>query len=378
MMVARERATWRIGRRELVAMLGGVVLYGGLSWLTNVFRLQAADLQIRPGVAVPIVFGFVFGPVVGFVTGAVGNLFVDLMSGLLPYAAVQPTGQAILDFLRYYLLNWQVGNGIMGLIPGLAALAYRRYFTWRDQLRALLIAALGIVVGIGFASLLHMFVDLTVTLDSAIHDYFIPVIRVNLVNAVVLVPIVLYNYERFDLSSLGWLRSGLMRRLSLAILISAALPVALLGLFLTQQTMHSFSTSPAQLWAKLGFTVLITLLFTITNAALLAQSMSRPLLRVTQAAQAMEAGQLSSDQAGDLEATGGADEISRLSQVFGRMAKEVILREERLKKQVEELRIEIDQTKKARQVSEITDTDYFRALRSKAEQLRQRSQKEET
>jgi hypothetical protein len=37
---------------------------------------------------------------------------------------------------------------------------------------------------------------------------------------------------------------------------------------------------------------------------------------------------------------------------------------------VQELKIEIDQVKKARQVAEITETDYFRELTSKAQRLR--------
>jgi energy-coupling factor transport system substrate-specific component len=368
----RERATWRIGRRELLAMLVGSVLYGGLSWLTNIFPLGAADLQIRPGVAVPIVFGFVFGPVVGFVTGALGNFMGDLVSGLLPYYAVEPMGNALVDGLRSYLVNWQIGNGLMGLIPGLAALFHRRYFTLKEQLRALVFVVLGVVIGIGFAAFTHVYVDLTVDLSAALQFFFIPVVRVNLINAVILVPILLFNYERFDLRSTEWVRSVLMRRLSIAILISAALPVGLLGLFLTQQA-RGATASPSELTFKLLFTVVITLLFTIANAGLLAQSMSRPLLRLTRAAQSVEAGELTRTQAGELKGTGGSDEISRLSQVFGRMAQEVILREEKLRQEVELLRIEIDQTKRDRHVAEITESDYFQQLQKKAKDIRKKT-----
>ena len=52
------------------------------------------------------------------------------------------------------------------------------------------------------------------------------------------------------------------------------------------------------------------------------------------------------------------------------MAREVEAREDRLKKEVNELRIEIDKVKQARQVAEITDTEYFQELRSKVRQLR--------
>jgi hypothetical protein len=55
------------------------------------------------------------------------------------------------------------------------------------------------------------------------------------------------------------------------------------------------------------------------------------------------------------------------------MADEVAAREEQLKQQIQVLQIEIDQVKKARQVSEITDTEYFQDLQKKAKALRYRS-----
>lgn len=363
--------TLALGRREMLAMLVGVLLYGGISWLTNIFPLAAAEgVDIRPGVAVPIFFGFVFGPVVGFITGTVGNLLADLWTGWLVYPPDSATGNLLFDLVQGYLLNWQVGSGLMGLIPGLLALFNRRYRTFTDQLRALAFTVLGIVVGMGFASFTDIPLD-NLSFNVALSEEFIPAIQVNLISAVILIPILLFNYERLDLQSADWIRSGLMRRLSLAILVSAALPVALLGLFLTQQT-TGVTISPTELTVKLAFTVLLTLVFTIANAGLLAQSMSRPLLRLTKAAQLMEANQLTSVQAAELEMTEGEEEISRLSQVFGRMAKEVILREERLRQEVQQLRIEIDEVKRQKQVSEIVESDFFQDLKAKAHAMRRR------
>ena len=64
------------------------------------------------------------------------------------------------------------------------------------------------------------------------------------------------------------------------------------------------------------------------------------------------------------------DALGQLARTFVRMAREVRSREERLRRQVEELRIEIDESRQARKVVEITDTDYFRDLRSRAAELR--------
>lgn len=53
-------------------------------------------------------------------------------------------------------------------------------------------------------------------------------------------------------------------------------------------------------------------------------------------------------------------------------ARRVRQREEALRRQIKELRIEIDEAKRAKQVAEITETDYFRQLREKAERFRGR------
>ncbi len=77
------------------------------------------------------------------------------------------------------------------------------------------------------------------------------------------------------------------------------------------------------------------------------------------------------------EVTKRTDELGQLARVFQRMAREVEAREDRLKREVKELRIEIDKVKQARQVAEITDTEYFQELRSKVRQLRSERDSEE-
>ncbi|MBN2392893.1 MAG: GAF domain-containing protein [Anaerolineae bacterium] len=54
-------------------------------------------------------------------------------------------------------------------------------------------------------------------------------------------------------------------------------------------------------------------------------------------------------------------------------ARQVLERERRLKEQIEQLRIEVDEVKRARQVEEVTETDYFRDLQEKARQIRSAS-----
>ncbi|MEZ4736830.1 MAG: hypothetical protein R3E79_57850 [Caldilineaceae bacterium] len=110
------------------------------------------------------------------------------------------------------------------------------------------------------------------------------------------------------------IRSGLMRRLLVTLLISAA-PVGLLGLFLLQQT-ESATASPAELLLKLSITVVLTLLFTVVNALLVAQTVSRPLLRLAEAARLMEAEQLTQADIDQIQAMRGNDEVTQLGHVF--------------------------------------------------------------
>ncbi len=89
---------------------------------------------------------------------------------------------------------------------------------------------------------------------------------------------------------------------------------------------------------------------------------------VIEAAGALEAG---SYQPASLEAVAAReDALGLLARTFARMASEVRAREERLRAEVAELRIEIDEARQARRVEEITSSDYFRDLRDRASDLR--------
>jgi len=108
---------------------------------------------------------------------------------------------------------------------------------------------------------------------------------------------------------------------------------------------------------------------------LLSSSITQPVRKLTGAAQAIERGErFEPERIASL--TRARDELAHLARVFSRMAVEVQAREERLKRQVEELRIEIDEVKKARQVAEITDTEYFQRLREHAMEMRRRTKGE--
>jgi CRP/FNR family transcriptional regulator, cyclic AMP receptor protein len=90
--------------------------------------------------------------------------------------------------------------------------------------------------------------------------------------------------------------------------------------------------------------------------------------RITMAAQAVEQG----DYAPTLlaEVARRDDELGLLARVFRHMAAEVHSREQRLRQQLDALRIEVDRERLLRQVSEITESEYFQQLRVRADSLR--------
>src|SRR5947209_18139367 len=121
---------WSVGVRQVVYMALGAALYGGLSYLTNILQLPAtSNVSFRPAIVIPLFFGAVFGPWVGLFTGGVGNLIGDYISGYGVY------------------WNWDVGNGLIGFIAGLAMyLTWGRYFATRNIIIAEIFAAIGIIV----------------------------------------------------------------------------------------------------------------------------------------------------------------------------------------------------------------------------------------
>ena len=90
--------------------------------------------------------------------------------------------------------------------------------------------------------------------------------------------------------------------------------------------------------------------------------------KVTEAAAAVEQGTFALNELEQVASR--EDALGSLARMFQRMAQEVKAREERLQQQVHELQIEIDETRQATKVAEITETEYFQQLRGQAAELR--------
>ncbi|MEN4011519.1 MAG: ECF transporter S component [Chloroflexota bacterium] len=106
-MLTRQSQIWEVGTRQVVYMAIGAALYAVLSFLFNgtVFAVPSvSQVALRPAIAIPMFFGFAFGPSVGFFTGAVGNMFGDALTGF----GLSP--------------QWSVGNGLIGMVAGMSLL----------------------------------------------------------------------------------------------------------------------------------------------------------------------------------------------------------------------------------------------------------------
>lgn len=104
-----------------------------------------------------------------------------------------------------------------------------------------------------------------------------------------------------------------------------------------------------------------------------AQRVVVPIGALVKAAQALSERSEAFDPAALAPIAAREDEFGQLARTFQAMGEQVIIREQTLKQEVQELRIEIDEAKKSRAVAEITDSEFFKELQSKAARMRQRT-----
>ena len=232
-----KSTAWEVGTRQVVYMAIGAALYGVFNYIFNAIPMPSvSQVALRPSVCIPIFFGYVFGPVVGFFTGAVGNILGDFITGW----GVFPV--------------WDVGNGLMGMVPGLvmlfadkkrslnfltglvavlivivAALVFINpkavgpwtgeiedfsFWAWAFIVGGIVVIALrfllervsvdlaavnlwgtlGIIIGIGFASIADIWVN-GYSFATAIIGEFAPAAGPNILNSMILTPILLAAYQ---------------------------------------------------------------------------------------------------------------------------------------------------------------------------------------
>lgn len=169
---------WAVGTRQVVFMAIGGALYGVLGYLTSFLRLPGLfNSQIRPAVVIPMFFGAVFGPWVGFFTGLFGNIIIDLLSG---YG---------------FSWNWSLANGFLGLICGLAFVRVRG--EGLPKLSAVMIwAVVGTLVAFLFSSVLDIWVYGTE--PALVPVQYGQVVILNLIPLAILLPILYFAYRQIQ------------------------------------------------------------------------------------------------------------------------------------------------------------------------------------
>lgn len=242
----RESPIWEVGTRQVVWMAIGAALYAVFSWLFNgtvFFVPSISQVALRPAIAIPMFFGYAFGPVVGFFTGAVGNMFGDALTGfgLSPQWSI---GNGLIGFISglwmlfrdrrqsmntvlwiggilaaltalLYLINRNQPNmlffdpennifgdapisvfaGIAIIIGFLLILAVRYFFRDNEAIAAAVTwGMLGNILGLLFSSLADIFIN-GLTLPATIVGQFLPAAGPNLIFAAILVPLLVVAYS---------------------------------------------------------------------------------------------------------------------------------------------------------------------------------------
>ncbi|MFL5803215.1 MAG: ECF transporter S component [Roseiflexaceae bacterium] len=176
--IGGRASAWAVGTRQVVFMAIGAALYGVLGWATAIARLPGPfNISVRPAVVIPMFFGAIFGPWVGFFTGFVGNIIIDLLSG---YG---------------FSWNWSLGNGLLGLIAGLAFVRAQG-----AELPSLKSAVLWSVIGTLIAFLFSSVTDIWVyqTAPAEIPAEYITVVIPDLIFGIILVPILYIAYQQLQ------------------------------------------------------------------------------------------------------------------------------------------------------------------------------------
>ncbi len=116
-----------------------------------------------------------------------------------------------------------------------------------------------------------------------------------------------------------------------------------------------------------AFAITYIILFALVYA--ISTLFTRPLVALTHAAERIGDGDYDQDLS-NLTKSSLRDEMSSLAGVFQIMVDKVHQREQKLIRQVQELRIQIDESKTKQQVGEIVETEFFQNLQEKAKKMR--------
>lgn len=176
-----QDGTWSITTRTIVYAAIGAALYAVFNLISFGFVLPGTqEVNVRPHYGLLTFFGFAFGPVVGFLTGLIGNILGDFLSG---YGA-------------FTSWHWSLANGVAGLLAGLLGVWFAGRAASTGS-RALWAAVAGVIATvIGFVVIfLGLWVTPEMDFNAILTTEYIPVIVANSIAAAVVTPILVLAWE---------------------------------------------------------------------------------------------------------------------------------------------------------------------------------------
>lgn len=118
----------------------------------------------------------------------------------------------------------------------------------------------------------------------------------------------------------------------------------------------------------------VTYIILVTLVYIVSLLFTRPIVALTRTAERIGDGDYNQDFAA-LKKGRFRNEFSSLADVFEIMVKKVYEREQGLRKQVEALKIVIDESKRQKQVNDIVESEFFQELKVKAQHMREQQKK---
>lgn len=180
MTANQPEGTWSITTRVIVYSAIGAALYAVLNWTTFALQIPGTEnVSVRPQYGLVTFFGFAFGPIAGFLTGFVGNVVGDQLTGWGAFTS----------------WPWSLANGAAGLLAGVFPAMMMGRSGARN--RAVMAAIAGVVATvIGF---LLIFIELVTQpelgFNTILTTEYIPVIIGNSIAAAIVTPILVLAWE---------------------------------------------------------------------------------------------------------------------------------------------------------------------------------------
>ena len=334
----------------VICLLVGV-FYGFANYLSGKYYLPGCSFaELRPQVTLPMFMGVLYGPWAGFCSGGLGDML----------------GYAISGKGLWFAPWWSFANALMGFIPGLlrywspGAITSIRSF---GKLLFLLLAASSVPFTLSIGAEIY---GGNITFHDALFQLFLPIFITDTLWAFMLVPLMMHLAKRMQIRI--ELRTILV---VYYLLIFTVLATWLCNVIITMQDELRIE----ELYL-LGVVTLLVLIFGLLVSAVFAKRITAPIIVLTRVAEQVSGGNYA--KVSHLDAIIlRSDEMGTLASVFKRMVQAVEKRETELKRQVKELRIEIDHKKQKTELKKITGTDYFKQLKRKAGDLRKKVSEEE-